>query len=67
MDEYSVKYRLDTYHGSSGSPLLYSAGGGIRCVVLMAVHVRGKVEKRRYNVGSVLNKSFLSEMEKLMN
>lgn len=66
IDEYSVKYRLDTYPGSSGSPLLYSAGGGIKCVVLMAVHVRGDVENRCYNVGSVLNKSFLSEVEKLM-
>ena len=56
-----VRYKLDTYEGSSGSPLLYAYSRYINDitevgVVVMAVHQRGFP---RYNEGSVLTQTFL--------
>ena len=61
-----VMYKLDTYEGSSGSPLLYihshkqSEDAG---VVVMAVH---RKEYTRYNEGSVLTQVFLNELRKAL-
>ena len=63
LDTDSVAYTLDTYVGSSGSPLLYSGDTGIG-IVVMAVHRKGSF-KRQFNEGSILTQSFLSGMKKL--
>lgn len=63
-----VRYELDTYPGSSGSPLLYSAAAGDSDIgiVIMAVHLHGATEKETkrpmFNEGSVLTKAVLDGM-----
>ena len=64
--ETQVVYLFDTYHGSSGSPVLFAKEGE---VVLLAVHrkstevgMRDETGTRTsvgYNVGSVLTQDFL--------
>lgn len=60
-----VQYELDTYPGSSGSPLLYYGDSDIG-IVIMAVHLHGVTEKETkcpmYNEGSVLTKAVLDGM-----
>ena len=64
-----VVYTFDTYHGSSGSPVLFNKEGE---TVLLAVHrkstiksmrdARGVVTSTGYNVGSVLTQNFLRRL-----
>ena len=65
----SLVYTFDTYHGSSGAPVLFAEEGE---VVLLAVHRKstatcmvdaaGQRTSIGYNVGSVLSESFLRHL-----
>ena len=67
--ETQVVYTFDTYHGSSGSPVLFAKEGE---VVLLAVHRKSTEARMRdqtgtrtsvgYNVGSVLTQDFLKRL-----
>ena len=62
-------YTFDTFHGSSGSPVLFVREGE---VVLLAVHRKStdarmwdatdKLTDIEYNIGSVLTQSFLRRL-----
>ena len=62
-------YTFDTFHGSSGSPVLFVREGE---VVLLAVHRKSTTVTTKdgsgvrssfgYNVGSVLTKEFLEQL-----
>ena len=64
-----MAYAFDTYHGSSGSPVLFTKQGE---VVLLAVHRKsmqttvkneaGAATNVSYNVGSVLMQDFLARL-----
>jgi len=67
--ESTVLYTFDTYHGSSGAPVLFAKEGE---VVLLAVHRKstatrmldaaGQRTSIGYNVGSVLSEGFLRRL-----
>ena len=52
-------YMLDTYHGSSGSPVLLATEGNL---VLVAVHRRFSRTDRRFKIGSVVTENFLARL-----
>ena len=67
--ESQVLYTFDTYHGSSGAPVLFAKEDE---VVLLAVHRKSTAQPMMdaagqrtsigYNVGSVLSQSFLRRL-----
>ena len=64
-----VVYTFDTFHGSSGGPVLFTEEGE---TVLLAVHRKSTLKSMRdatsivtntgYNVGSVLTQTFLRRL-----